>query len=39
MSNRDPYAGLTDEELETIPTVFRDGLFAGQVVLVSKIEE
>ena len=35
MSDRDPYAGLTDEELETIPTVFRDGLFAGQVVLVS----
>src|SRR3990172_4291909 len=35
MGARAPYAGLTDEELETIPTVFRDGLFAGQVVLVS----
>lgn len=39
MSDRDPYAGLTDEELEKIPTVFRDGLFADQVELVSKIEE
>src|SRR3972149_6507807 len=35
MSDSDPYAGFTDEELETVPTVFRDGLFAGQVVLVS----
>ena len=35
MSARDPYAGRTDEERERTPTVFRDGLFAGQVVLVS----
>lgn len=32
---RDPYAGMTDEELATAPTVFRDGLFRGQVVLCS----
>jgi citronellol/citronellal dehydrogenase len=27
--------GPSDEELASLPTVFRDGLFAGQVVLVS----
>lgn len=32
---RDPYVGQTDEELMQAPTVFRDGLLRGQVVLVS----
>ena len=27
--------GKTDDELATMPLTFRDGLFAGQVVLVS----
>ena len=31
----DPYVGPTDEELMRAPTVFRDGLLQGQVVLVS----
>ena len=35
MSERDPYAGFTDEELPTLPTVFREGLFRDRVVLVS----
>jgi citronellol/citronellal dehydrogenase len=34
-SDDDPYAGFTDEELAALPTVFRDGLFRGLVVLVS----
>jgi citronellol/citronellal dehydrogenase len=32
---RDPYLGQTDDELMQAPTVFRDGLLRGQVVLVS----
>lgn len=32
---RDPYVGQTDDELMQAPTVFRDGLLRGQVVLVS----
>jgi citronellol/citronellal dehydrogenase len=32
---REPYVGQTDAELMTAPTVFRDGLFRDQVVLVS----
>lgn len=31
----DPYSSFSDEELATLPTVFRDGLFSGQVVLVT----
>ena len=30
-----PAYGYTDEQLVALPTAFRDGLFAGQVVLVS----
>lgn len=30
-----PQYGFTDEELRTIPTVFRQNLFAGQTVIVS----
>ncbi|WP_163284634.1 SDR family NAD(P)-dependent oxidoreductase, partial [Enterobacter hormaechei] len=30
-----PQYGFTDEELRTIPTVFRPDLFTGQVVVVS----
>ncbi len=30
-----PRYGYTDEELLTLPTVYRDGLFAGKVALVS----
>jgi citronellol/citronellal dehydrogenase len=32
---RDPYVGQTDDELMQAPTVFRDGILRGQVVLVS----
>lgn len=35
MTERDPYRGLDDEELAIVPTVFREGLFSGQVVLVT----
>ncbi len=35
MAEHDPYAARTPEELAALPTVFREGLFAGQVVLVS----
>jgi citronellol/citronellal dehydrogenase len=35
VSERDPFAGFTDDELPALPTVFRDGLFADQVVLVT----
>jgi len=35
MTEHDPYAAYTDAELAALPTAFREGLFAGQVVLVS----
>lgn len=35
MENSPPSFGLSDEELLTLPLAFRDGLFAGQVALVS----
>lgn len=35
MENAPPSFGLSDEELLTLPLAFRDGLFAGQVALVS----
>ena len=35
MSADDPYAGRSAEELAALPTVFREGLFAGQVVLIT----
>jgi NAD(P)-dependent dehydrogenase (short-subunit alcohol dehydrogenase family) len=35
MAPDDPYAARSPEELAALPTVFREGLFAGQVVLVT----
>jgi NAD(P)-dependent dehydrogenase (short-subunit alcohol dehydrogenase family) len=35
MSSDDPYAGRSPEDLAKLPTVFRDGLFRGQVVAVT----
>ena len=32
---KDPYASHSDEELAALPTVFREGLFTDQVVLVT----
>ena len=35
MAEQERSFGFTDEELATLPTVYREGLFSGQVVLVS----
>ena len=35
MTDDDIYKAYTEEELASLPTVFRDGLFQGQVVLIS----
>ena len=35
MTDDDIYKAYTEEELASLPTVFRDGLFQGQVVRIS----
>ena len=35
MTEEAKYSSFSDEELARLPTVFRDGLFSGQVVLIS----
>ena len=35
MTEEAKYSSFSDEELARLPTVFRDGLFTGQVVLIS----